>query len=93
MSAKSKKLSPLRKDVAKTEDQIENREARMAQVNEALLAASQAQDGPKIQQLSKELAMIEAEIESLFEILEEKSDVLDNLEKEFDLQLSELERD
>jgi ATP-binding cassette subfamily F protein 3 len=92
VAAKSKKLSPLLKQIGKIEDEIEQKEEKILSVNNALLEASNKGDGAKIQQLSKELAVLEAEVENLFDVLEEKSDQAEVLKKEFDQQLSELER-
>ncbi len=92
VAEKSKQLSPLKKAVARLEDQIEDLEIQVAEVNQALLAASQNQDGSQIQALSKTLSGLEIQIEQLFERLEEKSERADALEKKFNNRLSELER-
>jgi len=92
ITAKSKKLSPVRKEVTKLEDGIEQREEKIKQVNEDLLDASGRQDGSRIQELAKSLAGLESEVDELFERLEEKTDLAETIQKEFDTQLSELER-
>ncbi|WDP93045.1 MAG: ABC-F family ATP-binding cassette domain-containing protein [Desulfobacter sp.] len=92
VAAKSKKLSPLKKEISRLEDQIEAREERVAAVNRDLMAASERQDGNKIQELSKALAGLESEIEAFFERLEEKSELAESVEQDFNRQMSELER-
>lgn len=92
VAAKSKKLSPLKKAVAKIEDQIEAREEKLATVNKALLDAAENQDGERIQELSKSLAALEAQVEELFEQLEEKTELAESVEEDFNRQMSELER-
>jgi len=92
IAAKSKKLSPVRKEITKIEDEIEQLEEKIKQVNQELLDASGNQDGTRIQALAKSLAGLESGVEDLFEQLEEKSDLAQTIQKEFDSQLSELER-
>jgi len=92
VAAKSKELGPILKQVSKIEDEIEEKEEKIKIVNQDLLEASTCQDGPGIQTLSKSLAALESDVESLFELLEEKSDSAEILQKKFDRQLSDIER-
>ncbi len=92
INQRSKAVGPLKKAVDKIEAAIEVNEEKMAQVNQALLKASQDQDGAEIQKLSKELSQLEAQVEDLFEALEEETDKLESAKKQFDAQLEELER-
>ena len=89
---KSKKLGPLQRRIEKIEDDIEAREGQINQVNQDLLEAAGRQDGSGIPELSKTLAELEAQVEVLFQELEEKSELADTIEKEFNRQLSEFER-
>lgn len=92
VASRSKALGPLRKKVARIEDDIEEKEGRMQSVNEALLEASQSGDGQQIQALSKELADLESDVETLFASLEKEMDDLEVQEKLFEKQLKQLER-
>jgi ATP-binding cassette, subfamily F, member 3 len=89
---RSKVLGPIQKKIAQIEDAIEEKEVRMKTVNDQLLAASQNGDGEKIQTFSKQLATLEARVESLFSDLEHKTHELEMLNTPFEKQLKELER-
>lgn len=92
IAGRSKALNPLQKQMAKIENEIEEKEEKIKTVNQALLDASNNADGSAIQSLSKDLAALEAGVESLFEVLEEKSDKAEAIKKEFDRQLSDVEK-
>ncbi|MCF8113171.1 MAG: ATP-binding cassette domain-containing protein [Desulfotignum sp.] len=89
---RSRVLGPVQKKIAGIEDAIEAREKSIKDVNEKLLAASRNGDGEKIQTLSKQLAGLEAQVESFFEDLEKKTSDLESLNIPFEKQLKELER-
>ena len=92
VARRSKELGPLKKEVDRIESQIETNEDKINEINQELLTASQEQNGEEIQRLSKVLAQLEAEVETLFEALEEKTEILETAQKQFDEQLEELER-
>ncbi|MCG8618770.1 MAG: ATP-binding cassette domain-containing protein [Desulfobacterales bacterium] len=92
VARRSKVLNPLQKQITKIEDSIERREERIAQVNQALLDASQNGEGSKIQELSKELAALESEVETFFEELEVKTEAADEIKAAYDKDIEELER-
>ncbi|HCY84370.1 MAG TPA: ABC transporter ATP-binding protein [Desulfobacteraceae bacterium] len=92
VAQRSKELNPLQKQITKIENGIEKREKRLKVVNQALLEASESGDGGRIQDLSKELAALEAEVETLFEDLEEKTDAADEIKAAYDKDIEELER-
>ncbi len=62
-------------------------------INEKLLKASFNQDGSKIEELSQELSNLENSNESLFDDLEIYMDKFEKIEKFYDIQLQELERE
>ncbi|MCG8564760.1 MAG: ABC-F family ATP-binding cassette domain-containing protein [Desulfobacterales bacterium] len=92
IAKRSKVVSPLKKAVAGIENKIEENEEKIAEINQDLLEAAQSQNGDEIQKLSKGLAQLEAEVETLFLELEEKTEEMDMASKEFDEQLEALER-
>lgn len=92
IAQRSKQAKPFQREISRIEDTIEEKEEQLKVVNEALLTASTAQDGQRIQALSKELAGLEADVEALFETLEEKTDQVEAIQKEFDELLLDLER-
>jgi len=92
IAQRSKKAGPLQKLIEKIEDAIEEKEEKIGQVNEDLLAASTTQNGQKIQLLSKDLAGLQAKVDTLFDDLEEKTDQVEAIKKNFDQQLLDLER-
>ncbi len=92
IAVRSRAINPIQKIIDGIEDYIEEKEDQIRKINEKLLIASQDQDGAKIQILSKELAGLEREVESLFEDLEKHMDKIDFQKKIFEKQLSALER-
>ncbi len=93
VAQRSKALAPLQKKIKRLEKSIEENENKIQTVNEQLLEASTSQDVKAIQDLSKELAALEAAVESLFEELEIHMDEMDTRAREFDEQLAALEEE
>nr|WP_319394036.1 ABC-F family ATP-binding cassette domain-containing protein [uncultured Desulfobacter sp.] len=91
VAERSKQLTPINKTINKLEREIEAKEAKMARVNDDLLAASQDQDGLKIATLSKEHAKLESEIEALFDTFADISEQADKIKNKFDRELAGLE--
>lgn len=91
VARRSKDLGPVQKQITVIEERIEDREAGIAGVNTALLAASASQDGGRIQELSKELAALEAEVEELFDALEVETEAAESLRAAYDRELADLE--
>ena len=89
---RSRVLGPIQKKITAIEDAIEACEEQIKTVNHQLLTASQNGDGEKIQTLSKQLADLDARVESLFADLEKKTHDLETLGTPFEKQLNELER-
>jgi ATP-binding cassette subfamily F protein 3 len=92
IAVRSRAINPIQKIIDRIEDTIEEKEAQTQKTNDSLLIASQNQDGVEIQALSKELANLERDVESLFEDLEKEMDKIDSQKKLFEKQLSSLER-
>jgi ATP-binding cassette subfamily F protein 3 len=91
VAERSKQLTPINKKINKLEREIEAKEAKMARVNDDLLAASQDQDGLKIATLSKEHAKLESDIEALFDTFADISEQADKIKNKFDRELAGLE--
>jgi ATP-binding cassette subfamily F protein 3 len=90
IAEKSKAIKPIKNKITVIEDTIEKNDTTIATINEALLTASENQDGQKIQRLSKQLSEVEYETELLFEKLEEHFNEMETLEKQFNERLNEI---
>jgi ATP-binding cassette subfamily F protein 3 len=90
---KSKWMAPVKKRIEQIEKQIEMIDMQMAQTENQLLAASEDQDGAKIQTLSKDLAGYQNENESLYAEYEIQMETFDSLEKKYSDQLDQLEKE
>lgn len=93
VAEKSKKIKPVKLKIEQLENDIEKNEEHISQINEQLLEASQEQNGPVIQSLSKELADLQKKNEELFDFLEKEMDLFDTIETMYHNQLSVFEKD
>ncbi len=84
-------LKPLEQSILQTEDDIEKHEKTLAELNAAIQAASQAQDGAKIAQLSQSIHRCRSEIDPLFDELEEQTNVLEKQKAIFENKMEQLE--
>ncbi len=91
IAIRSKAINPLQKAITRIENAIEEKEIQTQRVNEQLLAASQDQNGTRIQALAIELASLEKAVEALFDDLEQQTDEMEARKKQFDEQLIALE--
>jgi ATP-binding cassette subfamily F protein 3 len=89
---RSRIIGPIQKEISRIEDAIETCDTQIKEVNDSLLTASEKGDGEKIQTYSKQLADLEARVESLFQELEEETRRLESMSRPFENQLRELER-
>jgi len=85
MSADAKTRKGLESDIQTTEAAIETEEKRLAQLNEEMVTAAQAQSGDRIAQLSRDIHKCTAAIEAKFASLE----TLYKRKEALDAQLSE----
>jgi ATP-binding cassette, subfamily F, member 3 len=88
---RSKKSSPLKKEIERLENSIMKSEDALEEHHNALIAASNANDNVKIQDISKIVMTHEREVEASFELLESKTHELDELVDYYESKLSELE--
>jgi ATP-binding cassette subfamily F protein 3 len=93
VTARAGVLKPLEQSVLQTENDIEKHEKALDELNAAMQAASQAQDGVKIAQLSQSIHRCRSEIDRLFDELVEQTDVLDKQRVVFENRMEQLESD
>ncbi len=90
---KSKKINPVKKKIDGIERRIEKNDQLIRDAENELLSASQDQDGPRIQLLSKQLAGYQTENDQLYEDLEFEMESFDKIETMYNNQLSEFEKE
>jgi ATP-binding cassette subfamily F protein 3 len=93
VTRRSKSLKSLERTIAKTEDDIETNENTLVELNHAILEASQAQDGQKIAELSRQIHTCQSTIDDLFDKLERFSTEFDTKSAVFEKQLEDLGQD
>ena len=93
IAARSRVLKPLEARIAQMEDDIDAQEKKLDELNTAMLQASQAQDGPKIEELGRSIHSCHTIIEQRFEALEETTLALEQKRVQFDGQMAELEEE
>ena len=82
---------PYTKEIKLCEEKIEVLEADMAVKNEALTAASNSGDNDKIMELSKEVGLVQQEIDDFFERLEIATEKDDEIVAEYELKLEAID--
>lgn len=88
---RSKEIRPLKEKVDAIENEIIKLEIIVKKANEALVSASESDDGESIQKYSIELGRAEKEIENQFELLEMTSLKLSQVEELYEGYLENLE--
>ena len=88
---RNEERKPYTKEIKLCEEKIEVFEADMAVKNEALATASNSGDNDLIMELSKEVGMVQQEIDALFERLEIASEIDDEIVARFELKLEEID--
>ncbi len=84
-------LKPLEKRIATAEKTIEEREVETGYLNDAMVAASQAQDGERIRELSQALHVCQQTIDAAFAELEAATDEFEARKREFEARRKEIE--
>lgn len=82
---------PYTKEIKLCEEKIEVLEADMAVKNEALTKASNAGDNDAIMELSKEVGLVQQEVDAYFERLEIATEKDDGIVAEYELKLEEID--
>jgi ATP-binding cassette subfamily F protein 3 len=91
ITRRSKSLKPMETRLSAIEKDIEHHEARIAESSDAMMAATQENDGPKIVKLSQEIHHSQERIERLFGEMETLTAAYEEGKKLFDQQLADLE--
>ncbi len=91
ITLRARALKPLEKKITAAEDEIEARETVLSDLNERMLKAAEAQDGPEIVELSRKIHECQTVIDANFDLLEELTERLDADGERFDKELAELE--
>ncbi len=88
---RSRQLKPIETRIAQVEADIEADENRVAELNSALVQASQSRDGARIGRLSQEIHQYRSAIDERFGGLEELYRQKETIEAQFDHRLAELD--
>ncbi len=91
ITLRGKTLNPLQERIAQVEDDIERHEKQLAELSEAMLEASQADDGKRIAGLSKSIHQCQPAIDRLFDELEALTSTFEKQDALFETRLKELE--
>ena len=91
ITRRSKSLKPMETRLSAIEKDIEHHEARIADSSDAMMAATQENDVPRIVKLSQEIHHSQERIECLFGELETLTAAFEEGKKQFDQQLADLE--
>jgi ATP-binding cassette subfamily F protein 3 len=83
-------LKPIEKNIADIMKNIENSEKELAQLNEAIIEASQTQNGKKISELSQSIFKCKSVIDDLFNELEKMTIEQEQKQNFFDKRLADL---
>ena len=86
-------IKPLQKKIAAAEADIERHEAHLAEYNQALISASQNNDGPRIATLSQSIHQAQQTIDRRFNELESLYHQLEDQQDDFQKQLDRLASD
>ncbi|SFV65085.1 COG0488: ATPase components of ABC transporters with duplicated ATPase domains [hydrothermal vent metagenome] len=89
--ARNEVRKPFTKEIKLCEDKIEKLELELASKNDALTKASNAGNNNDIMALSKEVGLVQQEVDSYFERLEIASEKDDVIVAEYDLKLEEID--
>ena len=90
---RSRQLKPIEDAIAQAEHDIEIAEQRMVRLNDDMVAASQAQDGLRITDLSQQIHQCQTAIDDCFRDLERLYPQKEDLEKAFAQKMDALEED
>jgi ATP-binding cassette, subfamily F, member 3 len=91
ITRRSKSLKPKETRLSVIEKDIEHHEARITNSSNAMTAATQDNDGPRIVKLSREIHRSQERIECLFGEMETLTAAYEEEKKHFDQQLADLE--
>jgi len=87
---RNEERKPYTKQIKEHEHSIEQLEAEMATINEALTTASNIGDNDAIMEYSKEAGKVQQEIDELFQKLEIATELDDKIVQKYELKLQEI---
>jgi ATP-binding cassette subfamily F protein 3 len=93
VAARARALKPLEKRLAATETTILDLESELGDLNKAMQAATEAGDGERIMQISRDIHTRQQTIDEQFIEMETVSGLIDTRRAEFDAQLNALGED
>jgi len=88
---RNEKRKQYTKEIKECEEKIEKFEAQMAEKNEILTQASNRGDNDAIMEYSKEVGLVQQEIDALFERLEIASELDEEIVAEYEVKLLEID--
>ena len=92
ISQRSRQIAPLEKRITQVETALEEKEAAAEKLNSDLVAASEAMQGDRIAELSKDYHEVQAAVETLYDELDTLFTEIEEQKQSYDDQLSELEK-
>ena len=90
---RSKRLNPLERRMAKIEQEIDTNEKTLKDLDNAMVSASEAQDGARIVEISQAIHTCQTAIDRFFDELERVTGDFEEKKAEFDERLRQLEQD
>jgi len=91
ISERSRVLKPLEQRITQAESEIEANEKQIEELNRQMMEASQAQDGPRIAEISQSMHTCQIAIDRLFDELQSLTVTLEAQNSGFEKKLQELE--
>ena len=88
---RNEERKPYTKEIKECEEKIEKLEVEMAEKNEILTEASNKGDNDAIMEHSKEVGLVQQEIDALFEKLEIASEIDEEIVAKYELKLQEID--
>jgi ATP-binding cassette subfamily F protein 3 len=88
---RNEERKPYTKEIKECEEKIEKLEVEMAVKNELLMEASNKGDNDAIMEYSKEVGLVQQEIDALFEKLEIASEIDEEIVARYELKLQEID--
>jgi len=91
ITERGKILNPIKENIARTENEIEEFEIELARYHQEMIKVSQEMDGKKIEKLSREIYNCQSTIDALYNELEELTTVHDEQHKIFEKKLKKIQ--
>ena len=89
LAQKNRILKPLKTEIGAIEQRIEANEVALKELSDAMLDASQRQDGNRIAELGQAIHSYQEEIDGLFAKLEQVTEIYDQQQDEFDRRMEQ----